>query len=61
MSLKLLTIGEACNKASISRATLYRLIKSRALVPVKLGRAVRIPSDEFECFLESLKEARDAA
>lgn len=28
--------------------------------PVKIGRAVRIPSDELEAFLQGLKEARDA-
>ena len=57
---KLLSLSEVCKQTSISRSTLYRLIKSRALVPVKLGRAVRIPSEELESFLESLKEARDA-
>jgi excisionase family DNA binding protein len=59
MSLRLLTIGETCQKSALSRATIYRLMKSQGLVPVKIGRAVRIPSDELEAFIERLKEARN--
>jgi excisionase family DNA binding protein len=45
---------------SMSLSSINRLIASNRVRPVKIGRAVRIPSDELEAFLQGLKEARDA-
>lgn len=55
---QLIPLDQACSLASISRSTLYRLIKSGRIRVVRIGRAVRIPLSELEHFVSDLMEAR---
>jgi excisionase family DNA binding protein len=57
----LLSKRAACEHLACSLSTLNRTIAAGLLRPVKIGRAVRIPSDELEAFLQGLKEARHDA
>lgn len=54
MAKFLLTIPEAGEMISISRATTYKLISSGQLRPIKIGRACRIPLAEIERYLSEL-------
>jgi excisionase family DNA binding protein len=56
----MLTKKQVCEMTSMSLSSINRIINSGKMRPVRIGRAVRIPSEELDCFLESLKEARDA-
>ena len=58
--MSMLTKKQVCEVTSMSLSSINRIINSGKMRPVKIGRAVRIPSEELESFLESLKEARDA-
>ncbi len=50
---KLFTIDEACSQLSISKATLYRLISSKQVVCLKIGRSSRISSQALERFISN--------
>jgi excisionase family DNA binding protein len=56
----MLTKKQVCEVTSMSLSSINRIIDSGKMRPVRIGRAVRIPSEELESFLESLKEARNA-
>jgi excisionase family DNA binding protein len=58
--MSMLTKKQVCEMTSMSLSSINRIINSGKMRPVRIGRAVRIPSEELDCFLESLKEARDA-
>ncbi|MHB8637740.1 MAG: helix-turn-helix domain-containing protein [Fimbriimonadaceae bacterium] len=50
----LYTVREACGTLSLSRTTLYELIRSGALQAIKIGtRGVRISAEELERFANS--------
>lgn len=49
-----LSIGESAQACGLSRATLYRLIQSGAIVPRKCGHRTLVPVAELERFLGSL-------
>ena len=49
------TIRELIEMGYGSRQTIYRRMKSGALPYIKIGRAVRIPVDDFEAHIASLK------
>lgn len=59
----LMTIAEFCRHYRLSRSTAYRLINSKKLPTVKIGRAVRIMRTDAEAWLAGLSEqqARRAA
>lgn len=57
--MNMLTKKQVCEATAMSLSTINRLIASNRVRPVKIGRAVRIPSDELETFIERLKEARN--
>jgi excisionase family DNA binding protein len=59
--MNMLTKKQVCEATAMSLSSINRIINSGKMRPVRIGRAVRIPSEELDCFLESLKEARDAA
>jgi excisionase family DNA binding protein len=42
---RFLTIRQFMERYQVSRSTVYRLIGSDAIQPVKIGRAVRIPAE----------------
>ena len=51
----LLTPEEAAEVLSISRSTLYDLLKIEALTSVKIGKARRIPAAALWRYVESLE------
>lgn len=57
--MRLLKYPQACERAAISRSTLFRLLRSGQIQSVKIGSAVRIPESALEDFIASLKEAAD--
>ena len=59
---QLLTAREVCELASISPATMYRLIRAdRFPRPIKLGpQATRWRADEVREHIERLSESREA-
>ena len=58
--MNMLTKKQVCEVTSMSLSSINRIINSGKMRPVRIGRAVRIPSEELESFLEILKEARNA-
>jgi len=53
-----LTVPQACRKANISRAHLYRYLGTRIPV-IRLGRSVRIHRDDLERFLNEQRVCGD--
>lgn len=53
----LLTISEAAELLSLSRATLYRALARGDVRAVHVGRSVRISRTELERFVRVLEEA----
>lgn len=51
----LLTVPEAAKLLSLSRSTVYELMKRGDLPAVKIGGARRIPADSLDAFRSSLK------
>jgi excisionase family DNA binding protein len=48
----LLTVQEACRTLRISKWALYRLIRSRQLETIKIGRSRRVPAAAIHTFIE---------
>jgi len=55
MEKKLLTVREACEYLSISKATLYKLIKKGKIKPVKIGKSTRLDKEDLDKLVETLK------
>ena len=51
------TVEEAANLLSLSRAKLYRLLSKGEIRGLKVGRSRRIPLRELERFVETRMEA----
>lgn len=47
-----LTVAEACLTLRISRWALYRLIRSRQIESIKIGKSRRIPATAIHTFIE---------
>ena len=47
-----LTIEQAAEQLSVSRTTVYQLIRSGAIKPVRFGTSVRIAFDELRRFVK---------
>lgn len=47
----LVTIRQASTMLSIGRSSIYLLIESGQLVPIRIGRSVRFPVDQLEQFV----------
>ena len=56
----LLTVPEACAVLRISRWMLYRLIQTRQLNTVKLGRRRLVPAAEVRALLDRLSQGTAA-
>lgn len=56
MTDRLLTVPEVMERLHLSRATVYDLIRSRALPSGKVGRARRIPESAVNTFMQHLVE-----
>ncbi|MFJ1927288.1 helix-turn-helix domain-containing protein [[Kitasatospora] papulosa] len=53
-----LTVPEVMDALSLSRFTVYNLIRSRELKSITIGRARRIPAESLRTFMETkLEEA----
>ena len=52
----LLTVPEACAVLRVSRWMLYRLIQTRQLNTVKIGRRRLVPAEEVRALLARLSE-----
>jgi excisionase family DNA binding protein len=55
----LLTVAEACTRLRISRWMLYRLIHTRQLASIKLGRRRLIPQSAIGTLVERMLEEAD--
>ncbi len=55
----LLTVKDTCKLLSISRSSLYELIKEGALPIIKIGRSTRIRRSDIEKFVADLTAERD--
>jgi excisionase family DNA binding protein len=52
----LLTVPEACNQLHISRWMLYRLIHTRQLTTIKLGRRRLVPQAAVTSLIDRLSQ-----
>jgi excisionase family DNA binding protein len=52
---KLLTVEEVMKALRISRPTLYRLLKAKALEPVRIGKRVLFDVKDLRAFIERSK------
>lgn len=52
----LLTVNDAAGRLSISRATLYDLLRAGQLRSVSIGRARRIPAADLDDFVKRLRQ-----
>ncbi len=52
------SIPEACKALQISRTTLWKLVKTRRLKPVRIGRRVLFTTPALEEFLNGDRTAR---
>ncbi|WP_263250601.1 helix-turn-helix domain-containing protein [Saccharopolyspora rosea] len=50
----LLTVEAAARRLSVSRATMFRLLKSGDIASVRIGQARRIPADALTAYVERL-------
>lgn len=58
---RLYTVPQVVYQTSLSRSTIYNEIAAGRLRTVKLGRAVRIPAEELDRWIEQLGSQDDAA
>ena len=58
---RLLRLPEVMERSGLSRSSIYRQIARGAFpAPVHVGGVSVWPNSEFECWIENLKEIRDA-
>ncbi|MCJ2065824.1 helix-turn-helix domain-containing protein [Methylobacterium sp. J-088] len=55
LSVRLLSVSEACALLGIKRTRFYELLKGHQLSAVKLGCRTFVRSDELERFIEALE------
>lgn len=55
MEDKLLTVKEVMEIFKLSRSTVYRLIESKELESVKIGRSIRIKESSLEKYFNERK------
>ena len=57
----LITVPEAARRLAIGRTLTYELIAARELPAVRIGRAIRVPADAIDAFVDRrLSEERSA-
>lgn len=59
-SIALLTVEQFAEQTNLGRTTVFALIKSGEVASVKVRRLRRIPSDEVERFVQSLRDQQVA-
>lgn len=57
----LLTVEQAAHQLSVSRTTMFRLLKERQVDSVRIGKARRIPAEEINTYIDRLASEQDAA
>ncbi|WP_093268804.1 excisionase family DNA-binding protein [Saccharopolyspora shandongensis] len=57
----LLTVEAAARRLSVSRTTMFRLLKSGAVASVRIGHARRIPAEAVTAYVERLAAEQRAA
>jgi len=57
---RLLRVSEAAESLGVSRAKLYQEVNRGAIKVVHIGTAMRIPTNELERYVESLKTGQVA-
>lgn len=55
MTGKLLTVKEVADRLAVSESTVFRLLRSGKLRPIKLGRALRFDEQDVAAFIEQQK------
>jgi excisionase family DNA binding protein len=50
----LLTVPEAAHRLSLGRATAYRLVQQGELPSVRIGRALRVPTEALNAWVRAL-------
>jgi excisionase family DNA binding protein len=58
---KLLTVEEVMANLRISRPTLYRLLKSEKLIPVRIGKRTLFDVQDIKAFVEASKGKPDTS
>ncbi len=56
---RLLTVGEMARYLQISNATVYRMVRSRDIPCVRVGRSIRFQLDAVEARLEESNRTED--
>lgn len=56
MTERLLTVEQVCERLAVSRWTVYRLIKERELVSVKVRNGRRVPVESVRAYVDALIE-----
>lgn len=51
----LLTVNETAAALSISRGTVYRLVREERLRPVRIYNAMRFPVTDLEAFIDDIR------
>lgn len=51
---EMLTVEQAADRLSVSRTTMFALIRDEVVPSVLVGRYRRIPADELAAYVESL-------
>ena len=61
MEKLLFTIEEAAEVLSVSRSTVYDLVRMRLLDTVLIGRSRRVPASALQVLVDRLRESERAA
>ena len=54
-ALNLLTVPQVAMVFQCSRSTVWRLIKARELVPIRIGRIVRVTPQDLTVYIKDLR------
>ena len=57
----LLTVGEVAARFRVSRATVYRLVQTGALLAARISNSIRVPTEAFERTLSRLQKPTNGA
>ena len=55
--MTLLSIPEVCQRLSVSRSTIYRVIRSGEIATYKVGSRIRVAETDLDKFIQKAKTA----
>lgn len=58
---ELFTVKEACERLRVSPATIFRLVRTGALAPIKIGRRTLFAAEEVQALIEAGRGGRAEA